>query len=153
MTDPGAFGLQWGDAEIGPGWQGIVALGFTEPPPPGFVVALTVRLAIPASGILPDDIAVTAPDGLPLETDVMPISDDDAEITLRFAAQGPRGQTRVRLLSGATTRWTRSLPRPVSTFSSPVRRAIAANPTRRRRPPGRNPPSTLPPRTSPVSLP
>ena len=100
MTDPGAFGLQWGDAEIGPGWQGIVALGFTEPPPPGFAVALTVRLAIPASGILPDDITVTAPDGLPLETDVMPISDGDGEITLRFAQQGPRGQTRVRLLSG-----------------------------------------------------
>ncbi|QFG36304.1 baseplate J-like protein [Paracoccus pantotrophus] len=100
MSEAGAFGLQWGEAEIGPGWQGIAALSFSEPPPPGFAVALSVRLAKPAAGLAPQDIAVTAPGGQPLEAEVMPVADGDVEITIRFAQQGPRGQTRVRLLSG-----------------------------------------------------
>ena len=100
MSEPGAFGLQWGEAEIGPGWQGIAALSFSEPPPPGFAVALSVRLAKPAAGLAPQDIAVTAPGGLPLEAEVMPVADGDGTITVRFVQQGPRGRTLVRLLSG-----------------------------------------------------
>ena len=45
MKGPGAFGLEWGEAEIDAGWQGIAALGFTDPPPAGFAAELRIGLA------------------------------------------------------------------------------------------------------------
>mgnify|MGYP002737566420 CR=1 FL=1 len=100
MSDPGAFGLEWGEAEIDAGWQGIAALGFTDPPPAGFAAELRIGLAKAAAGMVPEDVALFAPDGTPLPGAVQPFADGALQITLRFAERGPRGTTRVRLLSG-----------------------------------------------------
>lgn len=98
---PGAFGLEWGEAEIEPGWQGIASLSFTVPPPSGFAAELQIALVLPAAGLSPDDVAITAPDGTPLAGGaVQPLADGDTSILVRFAEQGPRGETRVRLLTG-----------------------------------------------------
>lgn len=100
---PGAFGLEWGEAEIEPGWQGIAALGFTVPPPAGAAAELQVTLVRPAAGLGTGDLALTAPDGQPLDGGtVQPVADGDAAIFVRFAERGPRGVTLVRLLSGGS---------------------------------------------------
>ncbi|MGA0615027.1 hypothetical protein [Paracoccus sp. KR1-242] len=100
MTEPGAYGLEWGEAEIGAGWQGIAALSFAEPPPPGYVAELWIMLAKAASGMVPEDVALASPDGSMISFERLPVSNGDGLIALRFPHQGPRGQTRVTLLSG-----------------------------------------------------
>ena len=100
MTEPGAYGLEWSEAEITPGWQGITALGFADPAPAGYAVELLVTLAKAASGLTAADLAVFAPDGSPYPAEVLPVSNGDGLIAVRFAALGPRGAMQVRLLSG-----------------------------------------------------
>lgn len=96
---PGAFGLEWDEAELDAGWQGIAALRFA-PPPAGIAVELVVALARPAAGLTAAEIAVNDAAELPLAPAILPFADGATEIRLRFAVRGPRGQTRVRLLSG-----------------------------------------------------
>ena len=102
MSEPGAFGLEWGEAEIDAGWQGIAALGFTDPPPVGFAAELRIGLAKAAAGLVAEDVALVTSDGLPLQGAVQAFADGALLITVRFAERGPRGTTRVRLLTGGT---------------------------------------------------
>ena len=100
MSGPGAFGLEWGEAEIESGWQGIVALSFTDPPPAGFAAELRIGLAKAASGLTAEDVALFAPNGSPLQAAVQPFADGALLIAVQFVERGARGQTRVRLLTG-----------------------------------------------------
>lgn len=99
----GCIRARWGEAEIDAGWQGIAALGFTDPPPAGFAAELRIGLEA-AAGLLAADLALFAPDGSPLPGAVLPVADGALQITVRFAERGPRGTTRVRLLTGEATR-------------------------------------------------
>lgn len=102
MTGPRAFGLEWQEAEIDAVWQGIRALGFTDPAPVGVAAELIVTLNKAASGLVADDLALVAADGGALSGAVQPIADGDLTLRVRFAATGPRGATLVRLTSGGS---------------------------------------------------
>ena len=100
MSEPGAFGLEWGEAEIEAGWQGVVALSFTTPPPAGFAAELRIGLAKASAGLTTADVALFASDGTPFVGAVQPFADGALQILVRFAERGTRGQTLARLLSG-----------------------------------------------------
>ena len=103
MSEPGAFGLEWGEAEFEAGWQGIAALSFTDPPPAGFAAELLIGLAKVSVGLSAQDVALFAPDGSPLVGGaVLPFVDGALQIAVRFAQRGPRGESRVRLLTGGS---------------------------------------------------
>ncbi len=101
MSVPSAFGLQWDEAEIDlAGWQGITALRFAASPPADAVAELIVALAKSADGLVPADLEVAAPDGTRLDGAVQPIAPGATELRIVFTDLGPRGTSRVRLVSG-----------------------------------------------------
>lgn len=106
MSGAGAYGLVWDQAEVGPGgWQGLRALNFTDPTPPGLAAELRAELVIVANGLVPGDISVEGPDGEAPEF-AATVSDGDPTILVQFAippgGRLPRGRHRVRLASGGT---------------------------------------------------
>jgi uncharacterized phage protein gp47/JayE len=100
MSGPRAYGLEWSEAEIPGGWQGIIALRFAAAPPLGLAAELIATLAKPADGLAQADLQLVAPDGGPLAHAVTPITDGDLELHIGFAERGPRGEARLRLISG-----------------------------------------------------
>ena len=100
MTEPRAFGLEWSEAEIDPGWQGILALRFADPPGGGAAAELIVTLAKGAVGLLPADLHLQAPEGGPLACVVLPVPDGQTFLQVLFADRGPRGLSTARLLRG-----------------------------------------------------
>ena len=99
MSQPGAYGLSWAEAEIDAGWQGISALRFEPVLPPGVAARLVVTLALPADGLTAADLSLTGPNGAPLDGTV-PILVNDTTLVVDFANRGPRGLSTARLLSG-----------------------------------------------------
>ncbi len=103
MSAREAGGLVWQDAEIDlAAWQGIRALRFVEPPPapPAYVAELRAVLAKPAAGLSPASVRLEGPEGQEIGGEVQTIANGNAEIAIRFAALGPRGRCRVRLVDG-----------------------------------------------------
>jgi hypothetical protein len=99
MSQPGAYGLSWAEAEIDSGWQGISALRFEPVLPPGVAARLVVTLSLPADGLTAADLSLTGPNGAPLDGTV-PILVNDTTLVVDFANRGPRGLSTARLLSG-----------------------------------------------------
>jgi len=100
MSQPGAYGLSWAEAEIEAGWQGITALRFEAVLPPGIAARLVVTLALPADGLTAADLSLTGPNGAPLDGTVQPVLVNDTTLLVDFANRGPRGLSTARLLSG-----------------------------------------------------
>jgi hypothetical protein len=100
MSQHGAYGLAWAEAEIDAGWQGLTALRFEPAPPPGFAARLVVTLALPADGLTAADLSLTGPNGAPLDGTVQPILVNDTTLLVDFATRGPRGLSTARLQSG-----------------------------------------------------
>jgi hypothetical protein len=99
MSQPGAYGLSWAEAEIDSGWQGISALRFEPVLPPGVAARLVVTLSLPADGLTAADLSLTGPNGAPLDGTV-PILVNYTTLVVDFANRGPRGLSTARLLSG-----------------------------------------------------
>ena len=100
MSQTGAYGLAWAEAEIDAGWQGITALRFEAVLPPGVAARLVVSLALPADGLTAADLSLTGPNGAPLDGTVQPVHVNDTTILVDFANRGPRGLSTARLQSG-----------------------------------------------------
>jgi hypothetical protein len=100
MSQPGAYGLSWAEAEIDAGWQGISALRFEPVLPPGVAARLVVTLALPADGLTAADLSLNGPNGAPLDGTVRPVLVNDTTLLVDFANRGPRGLSTARLLSG-----------------------------------------------------
>jgi hypothetical protein len=100
MSQHGAYGLAWAEAEIDAGWQGITALRFEPAPPPLVAARLVVTLALPADGLTAADLSLTGPNGDPLDGTVLPVLVNDTTLLVDFANRGPRGLSTARLLTG-----------------------------------------------------
>lgn len=104
MSGLGGIGLVWDQAEVGSGgWQGIRALNFTDPTPPGHAAELRVELVAVSNGLVPGDIDILGPVG-PAPAYSVVVSDGDPAILVQFdlpsAGRLPRGTHQVRLTSG-----------------------------------------------------
>lgn len=104
MSQTTAFGLLWDEAEVGVGrWQGVRALNFTDPTPPGLSAELRVQLIVAANGLAAGDISVFGPDGTARSIEVS-VADGDTVVLVQFAVlasgQERPGQHALRLLSG-----------------------------------------------------
>lgn len=104
MSATGAYGLVWEQAEIVPGdWQGIEALNFTDPTPPGLAAELRIALAKASDGLQSGDVLITGADNDTTEF-MASVADGDLVVLVQFAipvsGRLPRGQHQVRLATG-----------------------------------------------------